>query len=89
MRTTSFNYAIVRNNYDDAKRETTLLPSPHKKTKYVLIEKQCFTDGSEAINRIIYSNNLNKLTELAKGYVSYYNYPMGVCMDLQGNINEL
>jgi hypothetical protein len=72
----AYNYAILLENTADKylAQESTYLDNNYKKTKYAMIEKQVFKDGSEGINRIIYSNNLPKLTASLQTYVSWYNY---------------
>lgn len=86
-----YNYCILVENTPDKylHQESTYLPSPFKKTKFALIEKQVFKDGSEGINRIIYSNNQAKLTEQMKQYVSWYDYIVGQVKNIQGYISKI
>lgn len=45
-------------------------------------------DGSEIVVRVIYSNNLEQLTNTLKNYISWYNEPLGLQKDMQQNIYE-
>lgn len=85
-----YNYAILVTNAPERylHQESTYLPSPFKKTKYALIEKQCFNDGSEGINRIIYSDDLDALTLQLKTYISWYDYIAGFMKNIQGYISS-
>jgi hypothetical protein len=85
----TYNYVIIKENNSYLAQESALLDNVYLPTKYALIEKQCFKDGSEAINRIQYSNDLQKLSEIAKNYISWYNYPIGIYKDIQGNLCHL
>jgi len=87
----TYNYAILLENTPDKylHQESTFLDNDFKKTKYALIEKQVFKDGSEGINRIIYSNDLSKLVEQLKSYVSWYDYISGSVKSIQGYISKL
>lgn len=84
-------YAIVVNNNDDRNlaRETTTINNDFKNTKFALIEKQVNKDGTENINRIIYDDDINKLSEDAKKYVSYYNYVAGFKKNIQQYVSEI
>lgn len=85
-----YSYAIIKENYRELERESTLLDNNYKASKkYALIEKQCFDDGSETINRIVYDNDLYALQRIAEGYVSWYNYPTGVTKNIQGYISNI
>lgn len=86
---TKYSYAILKRNYPDLARETTLLPSPYKPTKYALIEKIVHADGSENISRIVYKNYLIPLTESLEQYVSWYNYITNKSKSIQGYISDL
>lgn len=85
----NYSYAIIKDNYKYLAQESTLLDNDYRDTKYALIEKQCFKDGSEGINRIIYSDDLQGLQERATGYISWYNYPMKLSKNIQGYITAL
>ena len=94
MAKSAYNYVIIKESYPELERETVLSPgkdankySPKK--KYAMIVKGCHKDGSESIYFIRYSNDLQCLTDMAKQYPSWYNYPIGLRKDMQGNINEL
>lgn len=87
---TGYSYIIIKENYPELARESTLLPSTHyPKLRYAFIEKQVFKDGSEAINRIDYSDDLPKLHNIAKEYISWYNYPIGIAKNIQGYLREI
>lgn len=85
-----YNYAIIKENYPELQRESTLgenLYDPKK--KYALIVKDVHSDGSESILFIHYDNYLHKLHKQAKYYPSWYNYPIGISQDMQGCLREL
>lgn len=84
-----YSYVIIKENYSELALESTLLPSKYKPRKFAFIEKIVHGDGSENISRIVYSNDIVKLQENASGYISWYNYPLGLRKDIQGNISEL
>lgn len=85
-----YSYGILRENTERAALQqiNTLLPCKHKKTKYGIIEKAVINNGSEIVVRVIYSSNLQQLTETLKKYVSWYNEPLGLKKDMQQNISE-
>lgn len=85
----NYSYAIIKDNYKELAKESTFLDNDYKATKFALIEKQMFKDGSEGINRIIYSNDLHDLQSKATNYVSWYNYPMNLTKDMQQNIRTI
>lgn len=86
----AYNYAIIKENNKYMAMESTFLPCKYEpKKKFVLIEKQCFKDGSEGINRIVFSNDIEDLSQKAKQYISYYNYVSGHKKDIQGNVSEI
>lgn len=86
-----YNYAMLVENTPDRylHQESTLLPSKFKKTKYAVIERQMFDDGSECYNRIVYLNNIEKATELLEKYSSWYNYLTMMVKSSQGYITPL
>jgi hypothetical protein len=84
-----YSYGILKDNYPDLAHETTLLDNDYKETKLVLIEKQTFDDGSEGINRIIYSDSYSELSKILLGYVSWYDYIANVSKSIQGYISLL
>ena len=91
---TEYNYAIIKESYPELARETVLDPSKdankyNAKKKYAMIVKGCFKDGSEGIYFIRYSNELQELHKQAAQYPSWYNYPIGLRKDIQGNISEV
>lgn len=89
----SYNYAVIKNNYPELERETVIDPITgnkyNSKKKYAIIVKGVFKDGSEGIYFIKYGNDLEKLQSMAKGYRSWYSYPLGVAKHINGNIVEL
>lgn len=90
MKNTSYGYVIIKHNYPELERETTLLPNNYNdKKKYAFIQKTVHKDGSESIDFIRYSNDLEELQTQANNYQSWYNYPLGLRKDIQGFINEL
>jgi len=84
-----YNYGVIVKNNETLKRESTYLDNDYKPTKYALIEKQVFKDGSEGINRIIYSSDLEQLISLTSIYPSWYNYPGNLKMNMQGYITYI
>lgn len=85
-----YNYAIIKHSYPELERESVLTENLYKpKLKYAFICKGIHKDGSESIYFIKYSNDLEKLHNMAKGYISWYNYPLGLTKDMQGYIREL
>ncbi len=84
-----YSYAIIKYNYPELERESTLLDNKYRKTKYALIQKVVHKDGSENIATIYYSNDLEKLQEQANGYLSWYSYPISLYKDTQQNIRHL
>jgi hypothetical protein len=86
---TSYSYVIIKENYPELERESTLLPSKYKPRTYAFIEKIVNRDGSENISRIVYSNDITELQKNAQGYISWYNYPLGLTKNIQGYISTL
>jgi hypothetical protein len=87
---TSYSYAIIKENYPELERESTLLENKYKASKrYALITKLVHKDGSENIPTIVYCNDIVSLQNIAKGFVSWYNYPLGVSKDIQGFLREI
>jgi hypothetical protein len=90
MKTTAYGYVIIKHNYPELERESTLLHNKYSaKKKYAFIQKSGHKDGSESINFIDYSNDLEALQARASKFVSWYNYPLGLCKNMQGYIREL
>lgn len=84
-----YSYVIITKNRENLERESALLRNKYLKSKkYAFINKLCHNDGSESIAFIDYSNNLEELQERANGYISWYNYPMGLSKNIQGYISE-
>lgn len=86
---TNYNYVIIQANSPIFAQQSTLLDNNYKPTKYCIIYKTVYRDGSESITRIVYSNNLEKLQNDAKGYISWYNYVAGLKKNIQGYISEI
>ena len=85
-----YNYVIIKNNYPELERESTLLHNNYDaKADYAFIQKSTHKDGSESINFIEYSNNLEALQKRASIFISWYNYPIGLSKNIQGYITEL
>ena len=84
------SYVIIKHNDKTFGSLSALLENKYNpKAKYVLIEKITNKDSSESISRVLYSSNLEKLQELANKYVSWYNYPLNLYKEMQGNIYHL
>lgn len=87
---TAYSYVIVKENHPELERERVLLENKYKsKAKYALINKIVHKDGSENISYITYSSDLQSLHERAKGFISWYNYPLKLTKNIQGYITEL
>lgn len=85
-----YNYAIIKENYPELERETTLGENKYQpKKKYALIVKQVHKDGSESISFIQYGDDLGKLHKQTEQYVSWYNYPIGIGKDLKNNLIKI
>lgn len=85
-----YNYVIIKENYPHLEQERALLENNYQaKKKYAMINKSVHKDGSESITTISYSNDLQELQERAKGFISWYNYPMGVAKNIQGYLFEV
>lgn len=89
MKSTSYSYVIIKENYPELKFESVLLKNNYLPTKYVFIEKVSQKDGSEAISNIYYSNDLAALQLRAEKYVSWYNYPANLYKDMQQHISHI
>lgn len=86
----AYNYVIIKNNYADLERESTLLQNKYNaKKKYAYINKGVHKDGSESIYFIAYSNDLEALQKDANKYISWYNYPIGVSKNIQGYLTAI
>lgn len=86
-----YSYAIIKYNNPYFERESVLDPdgNNYRNTKYAMFVKGVHGDGSESVYFIVYNSNLEKLQEMANNYPSWYNYPMGLYREMQGNILEL
>lgn len=85
-----YNYVIIKENYPELERENVLLENKYKANRrYAMITKMVHKDGSESIPTIVYSNDLQGLQERAKGFISWYNYPIGIAKDMQGYLREI
>lgn len=85
----SYGYAIIKGNNEYFARQSTFLESKYKKTKYAMLIKEVHKDKSETLVKIEYSNDLEKLQNRANGFISWYNYPMGISKSIQGYLSEL
>jgi hypothetical protein len=85
-----YSYIIIKENYPSLERENVLLHNKYNsKLKYAFINKLVHKDKSESIAFIDYSNDLQELQKRADGFISYYNYPLGVTKSIQGYISEI
>lgn len=90
LRSTGYSYVIITENRETLERESVLLRNKYLKSKkYAFINKVSHKDGSESIAFIDYSNNMEELQERANGYISWYNYPLGLSKNMQGYISEI
>lgn len=86
----AYKYVIIKHNYPELERESTLVTSHYNpKKKYAAIYKQSNKDGSESISYIAYDNDLEKLQKAAACYPSWYNYPLNLSKDMQGYIKHI
>jgi len=46
-------------------------------------------DGSESVNYIDYSNDLELLQKRAEPFQSWYNYPINLCKNMKGFIRHI
>ncbi len=86
---TKYSYYIIKENNPYFAQEPTLLKNNYKATKYAMIEKIVNKDGSENIANIYYSNDMVKLQNTASTALSWYNYPLSLKKDIQGNISQI
>ena len=86
----SYSYVIIKENYPQLAQERTLAKDNKylKSKKYAFICKTVCADKSEFIGFIKYSNDLQALQNEASDFVSWYNYPIGLYKDTQGNISQ-
>lgn len=85
----SFYYPIIKHNYKELSQESTNKPSEWEDKKYAFILKYCLKRADETIELIIYSDSLEELNTEAIKFKSWYNYPLGLYRELQGNILQL
>lgn len=86
----SYSYIIIKENYPELERESVLLGNNYKASRrYAMINKIVHKDGSENISTIVYSNDLQALHNRAKGFISWYNYPLGMSKNIQGYLKEI
>jgi len=87
---TNYSYIIIKENHPELERESVLLDNNYNpKKKYAFINKVVHKDGSENIAFINYSNDLQDLQNRTKGFISWYNYPLGVAKNIQGYLREI
>lgn len=85
-----YSYVIIKENYPELERESVLLDNKYKANKkYAMINKIVHKDGSENISNIVYSNDIVELQSRANGFISWYNYPMGVSKNIQGYLTKI
>ena len=85
-----YTYVIIKKNYPELERESTLLNNSYLKSKkYAFICKGIHEDGSESTYYIDYSNSLEELQERANKFGSWYNYPINLSKNMQGYITQL
>jgi hypothetical protein len=86
-----YSYVIIKENYPQLAQLTTLASDNKylKSKKYAFICKTVCSDKSEFIGFIKYSNDLQALQNDANSFVSWYNYPIGLYKEIQGNILHL
>ena len=82
---------LVRNTPDKSLQQwSTLIESPFKPTRFALIERQCYDNYQpEKVNRIIYSDDLEYLTNLMETYISWYDYVTGYYKEMQQNVYKI
>lgn len=82
---------LVKNTHDKALQQwSTLIKSPFKPTLFALIERQCYDNYMpEKVNRIIYSDDLEHLTNLMETYISWYDYVTGYYKEMQQNVYKI
>ncbi len=85
-----YNYAIIQENHVGLRSMSVLDNNPYNaKKKYALLVKGVHKDSSESVYYIKYSNDLEELHTRAKAYPTWYNYPIGISKDLEGNLKEI
>lgn len=83
---TGFSYVVIMANNDHIKTLSTFLPSKITKQKYAMLFYTVHRDNSETLTHIKCSNNLEQLQLQANQFKSWYNYPIKLYKELQGNI---
>ena len=91
MNKTCFSYVVItHNNPDLAKEDTYLDKNKYKKSaKYAMLFRTVHKDNSETLTHIRYSSNMEELQKAANSFISWYNYPLSLCKDMQGNISQI
>jgi hypothetical protein len=85
-----YSYVIIKENYPELARESVLLHNKYKASKkYAFIVKLVNKDHSESIAFIEYSSDLVELSQRAKQFPTWYNYPIGVTKNIQGYLREI
>jgi len=85
-----YSYVIIKENNPYLERESTLIRNNYKASKkYAFINKIVNKDGSESIAFIDYSNDLQDLQDRARGFATWYNYPLGITKNMQGYLREI
>lgn len=91
MNKTCFSYVvIVYNNPDLANERTYLNQNKYKKSaKYAMLFRTVHKDNSETLTHMRYSSNMEELQKVANSFISWYNYPLALRKDMQGNISQI
>ena len=90
MNENQYHYVIIQPNYADLEKESALSHNKYNaKKKYAFINKGLHKDGSESIYYIEYSNDLEELQTKAASFISWYNYPLNLCKNIQGYISHI
>lgn len=85
-----YGYMVIRFNHPDYERKSTLLHNDYKKSKrYAIFNYSAHKDGSESLNFIEYSDDLEDLHNRAKDYPTWFNYPIGLFKPIDGEIQPI
>lgn len=88
---TGYSYVIIKHNDPVFARESTYLDSNKykKSAKYAMFFKTVHMDKSETLTHIKYSSDMEELQANAEGFISWYNYPLNLCKNIQGYITNI
>ena len=85
-----YSYMVIKYNNPNFEREYTLLDNKYKKSKrYAMFNYSVHKDGSESLNFIEYSNDLEELHNRAKDFSTWFNYPIGLFKPVGGEIQPI